>query len=47
MQDVHQEYGLVDIDIEHFKLFNDWYGIQEGDHLLMYITNQIRKKVQE
>lgn len=30
MQDVHQEYGLVDIDIEHFKLFNDWYGIQEG-----------------
>lgn len=47
MQDVHQEYGLVDIDIEHFKLFNDWYGIQEGDHLLMYISYQIRKKVQE
>lgn len=41
------EYGLVDLDIEHFKLFNDWYGIQEGDNLLVYISYQIRKKVQE
>ena len=47
LQNVHQEYGIVDIDIEHFKLFNDWYGIQEGDNLLMYISYQIRKKVQE
>lgn len=40
-----QEYGLVNIDIEHFKLFNDWYGTHEGDKLLVYIAEQIQKKV--
>lgn len=40
-----QEYGLVNIDIEHFKLFNDWYGTAEGDKLLVYIAEQIQKKV--
>ena len=24
-----QSYGIVNIDIEHFKLFNDWYGTEE------------------
>lgn len=45
--DTTVQYGLVDLDIEHFKLFNDWYGMQEGDNLLMYIAYQIRKKVQD
>lgn len=36
-------YGLVNIDIEHFKLFNDWYGTKEGDKLLIYIADQIRR----
>lgn len=37
-------YGLVMIDIEHFKLFNDWYGFKQGDKLLCYIAKEIKKK---
>lgn len=40
-----QSFALIDFDIEHFKLFNDWYGVEEGDHLLIYISYQIQKKV--
>lgn len=40
-----ESFGMVCIDIEHFKLFNDWYGTKEGDKLLIYIANQIRHKV--
>ena len=27
-----KSYCLMVIDIEHFKLFNQWYGEAEGDH---------------
>lgn len=39
-----QSYGIVNIDIEHFKLFNDWYGTEEGDKLLIYIAEKIKSK---
>lgn len=36
-------FGIVNIDIEHFKLFNDWYGTAQGDDLLIYLADQIKK----
>lgn len=36
-------YILVAIDIEHFKLFNKLYGREEGDRLLVFISECIRK----
>ncbi|MFR3753049.1 MAG: diguanylate cyclase domain-containing protein [Enterocloster sp.] len=32
-----EDYCLMAIDIEHFKLFNDWYGQEAGDRLLAMI----------
>lgn len=29
------------IDIEHFKLFNEWYGQRAGDKLLMEIGSNL------
>lgn len=39
-------YCLMTIDIEHFKLFNSWYGEEEGDKLLADIGRHLQK-VQE
>lgn len=39
-------YCLMTIDIEHFKLFNSWYGEAEGDRLLADIGRHLQK-VQE
>lgn len=41
-----QSYGMINIDIEHFKLFNDWYGTDEGDKLLIYIAKKIKSKTE-
>ena len=30
-----QGWCIVAIDIENFKLFNDWYGQDSGDYLLL------------
>lgn len=35
-------YCLVAVDIEHFKLFNEWYGQKAGDMLLARIGSYIR-----
>lgn len=39
-------YCLMAIDIEHFKLFNEWYGTQAGDQFLISIGSQL-KEVQD
>lgn len=36
-------YDMVAIDIEHFRLFNKLYGRDEGDQLLIYIADCLRK----
>ena len=39
---------MVSIDIEHFKMFNEWYGFKEGDNFLIDIAsnlNEIDKNV--
>lgn len=37
------EYCMVAIDIEHFRLYNKIYGRESGDHLLAYIVECIQK----
>lgn len=44
LKDSQESYGLVMIDIEHFKLFNDWYGTKQGDKLLVYIGEKVEEK---
>ena len=42
------EYSIVSIDIEHFKMFNEWYGFKEGDNFLIDIAaklNEIDKSI--
>lgn len=39
-------YCLMAIDIEHFKLFNEWYGTQAGDKFLISIGLHL-KEVQD
>lgn len=41
------KYCLVAIDIEHFKLFNEWYGQVTGDKLLREIGAHLNKMRQE
>lgn len=32
---------IISLDIEHFKIYNDWYGREAGDHLLSMLANDI------
>lgn len=34
-------YAMIAVDIEHFKLFNDWYGWKRGDLYLMDIATRL------
>ena len=38
-----QNWCIVTIDIENFKLFNDWYGQDNGDYLLLEIAAYLRE----
>lgn len=37
------EYSIVSIDIEHFKMFNEWYGFKEGDKFLIEIGSKLNE----
>ena len=37
------EYCLVAIDVEHFKLFNKWYGRKAGDEFLEAFAAELKK----
>lgn len=37
-----EEYMILYIDIEHFKLYNDWYGHEQGDCLLKEIAVHLK-----
>lgn len=39
----HRDYCLAAIDIEHFKVFNKWYGREKGEEFLKAIALQLRK----
>lgn len=34
-------FDVIALDIEHFKLFNDTYGVDEGDQLLKFVARRI------
>lgn len=40
--DTSHQYCMVAIDIEHFKLFNEWYGIAAGDLFLRAIAKELK-----
>ncbi|MCD2493623.1 EAL domain-containing protein [Lacrimispora sp. NSJ-141] len=40
-------YCLVAIDIEHFKLFNEWYGLEEGDRFLVSVAGKLNQIQEE
>lgn len=40
-------YCLMAIDIEHFKLFNEWYGAKAGDQFLVDIGSHLLKAQEE
>lgn len=46
-QNKKTEYAMVVIDIEHFKLFNEWYGTEEGDKLLKYVAQCIQNYLKD
>jgi len=37
-----EEYAMISIDIEHFKLFNDWYGWKRGDEYLIDVAKRLK-----
>lgn len=39
----NESYCLMAVDIEHFKLFNQWYGEREGDDFLISVASQLKK----
>ncbi|WP_125140771.1 EAL domain-containing protein [Clostridium transplantifaecale] len=43
----HGPYCIMAIDVEHFKLFNQWYGEAEGDRFLINIGEQLKKAEDE
>lgn len=38
---------MIAIDIEHFKLFNEWFGEEAGDRFLVNIADQLRRVEEE
>lgn len=42
-----KELALIILDVDHFKIFNDTYGHQAGDHALINLAAIIRKQLRE
>ena len=41
--DEYNDFCLVALDIEHFKLFNEWYGADAGDRFLKELGQKLEK----
>ncbi len=41
-----EPFCLMAVDIEHFKLFNEWYGQEEGDRFLVNMGAYLREQQQ-
>ncbi len=37
------DYCMMAMDVEHFRLYNELHGREEGDHLLVIISNMLRQ----
>ena len=42
-QESPNDWCIATIDLEHFKLFNDWYGQEAGDRLLKNIADYLKR----
>lgn len=36
-----ENWAMIAVDLEHFKLYNDWYGWQSGDRYLMDVATRL------
>ena len=36
-----ESWAMIAVDLEHFKLFNDWYGWENGDKYLMDVATRL------
>ena len=43
----YSNYCVISIDIEHFKLFDEWYGRENGDYLLAKIGRDINEYIEK
>jgi diguanylate cyclase (GGDEF)-like protein len=41
------EFGLIMLDVDHFKLYNDYYGHQGGDRCLIMIARVLESATQD
>lgn len=42
-----ESYCLLAVDIEHFKLYNEWYGREAGDEFLIHIASYLKQMEHE
>lgn len=41
------EYSLIYFDLDHFKAYNDTYGFNRGDKILLYLTDILKRNIAE
>lgn len=39
------EYSLIYFDLDHFKAYNDTYGFNKGDKVLLYLTDILKRNI--
>lgn len=39
------EYSLIYFDLDHFKSYNDTYGFNKGDKILLYLTDILKRHI--
>ncbi len=45
LKNPEKEYDIISLDVDRFKLINDLFGMDEGDSLLRYIANVLKKEL--
>ena len=45
LENPDKEYDIISLDVDRFKLINDLFGMEEGDKLLRYIADMLKKEL--